>query len=80
MAAAMRRETFDFTKDVVLPERYLQRLVPARDVRLSLIHGGFYLSGRSDGTSLFVLPVQFSQPACSRRKGAHRTRRSTYDR
>jgi hypothetical protein len=35
-------------------------LVPARDMRLSLIHGGFHLSGRSNGTSLVVLPEQFS--------------------
>ena len=35
-------------------------LVPADDVRLSLIRGGFHLSGHSSGTSLVVLPQQFS--------------------
>src|SRR6202011_1197532 len=44
----------------VLSEPLPQILVPARDMRLALIHGGFHLSGRSDGTSLVVLPQQFS--------------------
>jgi hypothetical protein len=60
MAAAMRSETFDFTREVVLSEAQPQMLVPARDMRLALIHGGFHLSGRSNGTSLVVLPQQFS--------------------
>jgi hypothetical protein len=60
MVAAMRVENFDFTKQVVLSVRPPETLVPARDVRLSLIKGGFHLSGRSSGTSLVVLPQQFS--------------------
>jgi hypothetical protein len=60
MAATMRTENFDFTKQVVLTEAQPQLLVPAREMRLSLIHGGFHLTGRSDGTSLVVLPEQFS--------------------
>jgi hypothetical protein len=60
MVAAMRVENFDFTKQVVLSVPPPQTLVPARDVRLSLIQGGFHLSGRSSGTSLVVLPQQFS--------------------
>src|SRR5262249_25911792 len=35
-------------------------LVPAKDMRLSLIRGGLHVSGSSDGTSLVVLPQQFS--------------------
>jgi hypothetical protein len=58
--AAMRGENFDFTKQVVLSVPPAETLVPARDVRLSLIQGGFHLSGRSSGTSLVVLPQQFS--------------------
>src|SRR5262249_55907538 len=58
MVAAMRAENFDFTRQVVLPVP--AKLVPARDIKLSLIHGGFHLSGRSSGTSLAVLPQQFS--------------------
>ena len=60
MVATMRTENFDFTKQVVLTEARPQMLVPAREMRLSLIHGGFHLTGRSDGTSLVVLPQQFS--------------------
>jgi hypothetical protein len=60
MAAVMRTETFDFTKQVVLSKAQPQRLVPARDMRLSLIHDGFHLSGHSNGTSLVILPQQFS--------------------
>jgi hypothetical protein len=60
MVAAMRGENFDFTKQVVLSVPPPETLVPARDVRLSLIQGGFHLSGRSSGTSLVVLPQQFS--------------------
>jgi hypothetical protein len=60
MVAAMRGENFDFTKQVVLSVPPAETLVPARDVRLSLIQGGFHLSGRSSGTSLVVLPQQFS--------------------
>src|SRR5215831_14026175 len=40
--------------------------LPADDIRLSPIHGGFHLSGRSGGTSLVVLPQQFELPACAR--------------
>jgi hypothetical protein len=60
MVAAMRVENFDFTKQVVLSVLPPETLVPARDVQLSLIHGGFHLSGHSSGTSLVVLPQQFS--------------------
>src|SRR5262249_16547863 len=35
-------------------------LVPARDMQMSLIRGGLHVSGTSDGTSLVVLPQQFS--------------------
>jgi len=60
MVAAMRAENFDFTKQVVLPAALSETLVPADDMRLSPIRGGFHLSGRSSGTSLVVLPQQFS--------------------
>ena len=35
-------------------------LVPARDMQLSIVRGGLHVSGKSDGTSLVVLPQQFS--------------------
>jgi hypothetical protein len=56
----MRAENFDFTKQVVLSVPPPETLVPARDVQLSLIRGDFHLSGHSSGTSLVVLPQQFS--------------------
>src|SRR5262249_25103086 len=60
MVAAMRAERFDFRRQVVLPAAPSEPLVPADDVRLSLIRGGFHLSGHSSGTSLVILPLQFS--------------------
>src|SRR4051812_24675073 len=56
----MRRQDFDFTKHVVLSTALSDRLVPASEMRLSLIRGGLHLSGTSEGTSLVVLPQQFS--------------------
>src|SRR5262249_9616446 len=60
MVAAMRAPNFDFTRQVVLSSAPRAPLVPAQDMRLSPIHGGFHLSGRTNGTSLVVLPQQFS--------------------
>ena len=56
----MREEQFDFAKQVVLSAPVREPLVAARDMRLSLIRGGLHVSGTSDGTSLVVLPQQFS--------------------
>jgi hypothetical protein len=58
--AALEAPHFDFTKQVVLTTAIDEALVPARDMRLSLIRGGLHVSGSSDGTSLVVLPQQFS--------------------
>jgi hypothetical protein len=72
MAAVMRDASFDFTRQVVLPVKPEQPLVPARDMRLSLMRGGgLHVSGRSDGTSLVMLPYQFSH--CLRARD-HRVR------
>jgi hypothetical protein len=60
MVAAMRGKNFDFTRRVVLPDAPSETLVPADDMRLLQMRGGFHLSGRSSGTSLVVLPLQFS--------------------
>jgi hypothetical protein len=60
ITAKMREQTFDFTKQVVLSTPVREPLVAARNMRLSLIRGGLHLSGTSDGTSLVVLPQQFS--------------------
>ena len=58
--AALEAPQFDFTKQVVLSTAIDEPLVPAKDMRLSLIRGGLHVSGSSDGTSLVVLPQQFS--------------------
>jgi len=60
IGAMLAEPNFDFTRQVVLSEEISQPLVPARDIRLSVIRGGWHVSGRSDGTSLVVLPQQFS--------------------
>jgi hypothetical protein len=53
-------ENFDFTRQAVLSTEVRDRLVPARDMKLSIVRGGLHVSGHSDGTSLVVLPQQFS--------------------
>jgi hypothetical protein len=60
ITAKMREEEFDFTRQVILTAPVPASLVPARDMRMSLIRGGLHVSGSSDGTSLVVLPQQFS--------------------
>jgi hypothetical protein len=69
IAARMREEEFDFTRQVVLLTPVRESLVPARNMRLSLIRGGLHVSGTSEGTSLVVLPQQFSN--CLRASDSH---------
>src|SRR5262249_46848067 len=57
---AMSKEDFDFTRQVVLEAPVQAQLVPAHDARMSIIRGGLHVSGKSDGTSLLLLPQQFS--------------------
>jgi hypothetical protein len=51
---------FDATRQAVLSTPIAERLVPAREMRMSHTRSGLHISGRSDGTSLVVLPQQFS--------------------
>jgi len=67
-AAIMIQPNFDFTKQVVLSTATDKSLVPARNMEMSLIRGGLHVSGRTDGTSLVVLPQQFSH--CLRARDA----------
>jgi hypothetical protein len=60
IAARIREENFDFTKQVVLSVPVQEILVPAKNMQLSVVRGGLHLSGASEGTSLVVLPQQFS--------------------
>jgi hypothetical protein len=57
---ALASPSFDFSRQAVLSTELRGRLVPARDMQLSVIRGGWHLSGHSDGTSLVVLPQEFS--------------------
>ncbi|MFL5097721.1 MAG: hypothetical protein ACJ8ES_20635 [Xanthobacteraceae bacterium] len=58
--AILRQPDFDFTKQAVVSAPLTQPLTPAREMRLSIIRGGLHVSGKSDGTSLVILPQQFS--------------------
>jgi hypothetical protein len=58
--ATLAATDFDFTRQGVLSSEIGGRLVPAYDMTLSVVRGGLHVSGRSDGTSLVVLPQQFS--------------------
>jgi hypothetical protein len=60
IVAALGAPNFDFTRQVVLSTEIRDRLVSARDVKLSVIRGGLHLSGHSDVMSLVVLPLQYS--------------------
>jgi hypothetical protein len=51
---------FNFVTQAVLSSAIEANLVPARDMRFSIIRGGLHVSGKSDGTSLVLLPQQFS--------------------
>jgi hypothetical protein len=61
MLEFMRHSDFDFTHKAVigLSGRSLGPLVPAHEMRLTVIRGGLHVAGRSDGMSLLVLPQQF---------------------
>jgi hypothetical protein len=60
IVAALSAANFDFTRQVVLSTEIRDRLVPARETKLSVIRGGLHFSGHSDGASLVVLPLQYS--------------------
>jgi hypothetical protein len=68
MTAAMAAPDFDFTRQVVLSQAINESLVPAHDMRLVIIRNGLHVSGKSNGTSLVVLPYQFSH--CLRARDA----------
>jgi hypothetical protein len=58
--AGLARSDFDFRRQVIVSAGE-GPLVPARDMRLTVNRGGgFHISGHSDGTSLVILPQQFT--------------------
>jgi hypothetical protein len=56
----LRSSTFEYRDQVVLSTAISQALTPARNVRMSIMRGGLHVSAQSDGTSLLLLPQQFS--------------------
>src|SRR5262249_2887179 len=58
--AVLSQHDFDFAKQVVIAALVPQVLVEANSARLSIIRGGLHFSGRSQGTSLVLLPQQFT--------------------
>ena len=60
IVAYLSNADFDLVRQAVLSIEVHDLLVPARDMKLSVIRGGLHVSGSSDGTSLVVLPQQFS--------------------
>jgi hypothetical protein len=58
--AILREPGFDFTRQAVLPEPVAVSLTPARDMQLKVIRNGLHVSGKSAGTSLVILPQQFT--------------------
>jgi hypothetical protein len=58
--AGLAKTDFDFRRKVIVAAGE-GPLVPARDMRLTVNRGGgFHISGHSDGTSLVILPQQFT--------------------
>ena len=66
--ATLGRPDFDFTRQVVVSTPLDRPLVSAREMRVVVTRGGLHVSGKSDGTSLVVLPLQFSH--CLRARDA----------
>jgi hypothetical protein len=60
IAAVLGQPRFDFRRQVVVSTAIGESLVSARDMRFWPIRGGIHVSGHSEGTSLVVLPQQFS--------------------
>jgi hypothetical protein len=58
--AGLAKTDFDFRRQVIVAAGE-GPLVPARDMRLTVNRGGgFHINGHSDGTSLVILPQQFT--------------------
>lgn len=58
---AMARPDFDFRRQVVLFEDAPASLVPAARATLTVAVGGYIVEAESRGTSLLLLPVQYSK-------------------
>jgi len=59
--ALMDKVGFDSKKDVVVSENISGSFVPASDARMSVIKGDVHITAKSSGTSLLVLPLEYSR-------------------
>lgn len=58
--ALLASPNFDFSRQAVIESEIGAPLVPARDMRMLRVRGGVHVSGKSNGTSLVILPQQFT--------------------
>jgi hypothetical protein len=58
--AQMKEQSFDFRTEVVLHEPLDVRLTPARNGVLRFDKGSLHVEAESEGTSLLLLPIQYS--------------------
>ena len=56
----MSNPTFDGQTDMVTSEKFETSLVQAEKASVTIIKGGFRLRGKSRGSSVLVLPIQYS--------------------
>jgi hypothetical protein len=56
----LRAPDFNYSRQVALSAAIEGSLVSARNVRMSVVQGGLHVSAQSEGTSLLLLPRQFS--------------------
>jgi hypothetical protein len=60
IVTVIQSANFDYTRQAALSTALPRPLRRASNMRLSIDRGGLHVSGHSDGTSLVVLPQQFS--------------------
>jgi hypothetical protein len=61
MLDKMAASDFDFRRDAVVTDDITETLTPLGDVKLSFERGAARVQGKSDGTSLALLPLQYSR-------------------
>jgi hypothetical protein len=74
IAAIIRDPNFDFKDQAILSSDLSMPLVPASATKLSIIRNGLHFKAHSDGTSLVILPQQFSKCLSARDPGVRLVR------
>jgi len=59
--ALMDRVGFDATRDVVVADDIGGSFVPASDPQMKVVNGDVHITAKSSGTSLLVLPLEYSR-------------------